>query len=55
MVELHIPDQPEDAGSGPPASTRVSKISTGGVFGDASFFLSSTYTCRLTQACKAMI
>lgn len=49
MVELRIPAAFEDEGEGdaPPAtSTRVSKISTGGVFGDASFFLSSTYTCR---------
>jgi hypothetical protein len=47
MVELRIPDTFEDEANVTPAtSTRVSKISTGGVFGDASFFLSSTYTCR---------
>ena len=41
VVELNIP-----AANSADASTRVSKISTGGVFGDASFFLSSAYACR---------
>jgi len=54
MVELRIPDSfgdqdPDLVPPSEPTSTRVSKISTGGVFGDASFFLSSTYTCRYTR------